>query len=80
MIKKVIAYLLSWTFFWMGDITCKIMEYTEQWWLYSVYNRLMWWSSDIQTWADNETPWSPVSSSEYEDDDPFRCTFWKDDV
>jgi len=74
-LKKVFAYLLSWSFFWMGDLVCKIMEFTDQWWLYPVYNKLMGKSSTIQDWAGNETPWSP-----YIQPNDFRCLFWKKEV
>lgn len=60
MIKKVFAYLLSWTLFWMGDFVSKIMNLHDfLGHLYPIYNKLMCKSYDIQHWADNETPWKP---------------------
>jgi hypothetical protein len=55
--RKLIGYILSWTFYWLGDLVSKPMHYLNWWWLYPVYNRLMIWSYDVQEWAGNLGPW-----------------------
>ena len=56
--KKFIGWLLSWLFFWLGDIVSKPMYYFDcMAWLYPVYNNLMTWSYDIQEWGGDHGPW-----------------------
>ena len=60
--KKVIGYIASWTLFWIGDATCRIMESDDEdswrWKLYTVYTKCMTWSYNIQIWAgDTVGPW-----------------------
>lgn len=55
--KKLIGYIGSWTLYWLGDFTSRPMHSFDWAWLYPTYNNLMLWSSDIQEWAGNETPW-----------------------
>ena len=68
MIKKGIAYLLSWLFYWLGDFTANLMHLIDFFgYVYPVYNMLMRWSISIQDWGGNTTPWS-------------RCQTHKDNV
>jgi hypothetical protein len=55
--RKFIGYTVSWTLYWLGDLTSKPMNYLDWYWLYPVYNCLMCWSADVQDWAGNTTPW-----------------------
>lgn len=56
--KKTFGWLVAWTLFWMGDLVSKPMYYIE-WmaWLYPLYNTLMSWSSSVQEWSGNDSPW-----------------------
>lgn len=57
-IKKLIAYLLSWSLYWLGDGVSRIMHLANIFGiLYPIYNTLMIWSGNVQDWAGNETPW-----------------------
>lgn len=57
--KKIIGWPLAWGLFWLGDLISKPMYYLEfMAWLYPVYNALMSWSSDIQDWAQLDSPWN----------------------
>ena len=58
MIKKSFAYIISWILFWMGDLISYPMCLKYMSWLYPVYNCLMTYSSIVQDWAGNSTPWS----------------------
>lgn len=61
MLKKVFAYIISHTLFWLGDLISKPMNWCEVCaYIYPIYNRLMIWSSDIQDWAGNKTPWIKI--------------------
>ena len=56
--KKLVGWLLSWLFFWLGDLVSRPMNWLEcMWWLYPVYNRLMVWSYDVQKWGGDCGPW-----------------------
>ena len=55
--KKIIAWPITWLFFWMGDLISRIMHYFDWGLLYPVYNKLMWWSVEIQEWANVKGPW-----------------------
>ena len=55
--KKLVGYTVSWTLYWLGDAVSRVMNIDSMWWLYSVYNRLMTWSLQVQDWAGNTTPW-----------------------
>ena len=55
--KKIIAWPLTWLFFWLGDLVSKPMHYLNWAWLYPAYNNLMGWSVDVQDWADVKGPW-----------------------
>ena len=59
--RKIIGYLLSWLFFWLGHWISRPMYRWDCFaWLYPAYNNLMGWSYDIQEWADNNSPWKKV--------------------
>lgn len=49
--KKVIGFLPCWGCFWLGHGVSKLFEVFEGGWLYSIYNRFMLWSLDINDWA-----------------------------
>lgn len=55
--RKNIGYVVSWSLYWSGDLVSRAMHFDSMWWLYPMYNRLMQWSSQVQDWADNDTPW-----------------------
>jgi hypothetical protein len=55
--KKIIAWPLCWTFFWMGDLISWVMNNLDWGWLYPAYNKLMTWSIDIQDWGGLKSPW-----------------------
>lgn len=55
--KKIIAWPITWAFFWMGDLISRIMNYLDWGWMYPAYNNLMWWSVEIQEWAGVKGPW-----------------------
>ena len=57
MIKKGIAYIISWILFWLGDLVSYPMYLQGMHWLYPIYNRLMNYSCIVQEWAGNKTPW-----------------------
>lgn len=42
-------YLLSLTLYWIGDTISHVMTKFDWVWLYPIYNRLMIWSSDLDT-------------------------------
>lgn len=80
-IQKVLAYLASWSLFWLGDWTSKLMFWSEAYGLlYPIYNSLMGYSSTIQDWANNKTPWGSYIEDTPEVDEDFRCQFWKKGV
>lgn len=59
--KKLVGYIISWALFYIGDVTSKVMELTEEGWtwkLYPVYNKCMSWSLCVQQWAGTKTPWN----------------------
>jgi hypothetical protein len=55
--RKNIGYAISWALYWVGDLVSRVMHVDFMWWLYPVYNRSMLWSSQVQDWAGNDTPW-----------------------
>ena len=55
--KKPVAYILSWTLYWLGDLISHLLNFESLFWLYPVYNRFMQWSLRVQDWAGNTTPW-----------------------
>ena len=55
--KKVIAYIVSWALFWLGDIVSKPMQWFEWEWVYPVYSKIMFASLAVQEWANNDGPW-----------------------
>lgn len=55
--RKLIGYIATWLFFWTGDVISRIMNYLDWSWMYPAYNNLMWWSVEIQEWADVKGPW-----------------------
>ena len=59
MLKKYIAFILSWTLFWMVHGISKLMNYDSLERLYYVYSFLMTKSLDVQEWAENSPPWGP---------------------
>ena len=58
--KKIIAYPITWTLFWLGDGISYLMNTNYTYWLYPLYNKLMIWSGDIQDWGKLDNPWKKV--------------------
>lgn len=90
-IKLVIAYIIAWLLYFIGDSISRMMhtEYTA--WLYPLYNECMSWSYNVQDWGNAKSPWSgyiePVlddlvieSVEEQVEEsivfDAFRCQYW----
>ncbi len=55
--KILISYIVSWTCFWFGHWTSLCMHTPYTWWLYPMYNTLMYWSITAQDWGDCKGPW-----------------------
>lgn len=55
--KKLIACVLSILFYSMGHVVSLMMHTGFTGWLYPLYNKLMIWSGDLETWADVEVMW-----------------------
>ena len=56
--RKILAYILSWILFGLGDLISRLMNRFDcMAWLYPTYNNLMLWSYNIQEWAGNSGPW-----------------------
>lgn len=51
------ASFLSITMWMIGHAISKVMSNSALYWLYPAYNRLMIWSSDIESWAGVEIMW-----------------------
>jgi hypothetical protein len=60
-LKKGIAYIVSWTLYYIGDIIAHLMHIKHFEWLYSQYSWCMRWSVKIQDWAHNKSPWKKVN-------------------
>lgn len=56
--KKIIGFITSWTLYYLGHFTSKLMN--ELPFLYSTYNWLMIKSMNIQDWAKLKSPWKNV--------------------
>ena len=57
MIKKIIAYPIVWITYWLGDLSWKLCLKYESTMLYQIYSELMIISSNVQDWADLDSPW-----------------------
>jgi hypothetical protein len=55
--KKIIAYPLTYLFYYLGDFTSKIMIVFNSNILFNLYQTFMRWSIDIQDWAKLNKPW-----------------------
>lgn len=55
--KRIIAYITSWTLYWLGHWTSYVVR------LYPIYKSLMYNSMRIQDWAGNETPWQHIKQN-----------------
>lgn len=60
--KKIIGYVISWSFFWLGDLISRLMDICDLGLFYPAYNRLMHWSIDIQEWSGCKGPWKRTST------------------
>lgn len=50
--KKVIAYIPAWGFYWLGHIVSKIMHWSNKMeWLFPLYSLFMVWSLFFNDWA-----------------------------
>jgi hypothetical protein len=64
--KKLIGWAVSWMLYWLGEMASKPLGAPEsfpQWWFdlfYTLYNRLMGASSDVQDWG-GAGPWHYVT-------------------
>lgn len=56
--KKLVAYILSWSLYYIGDLTSNIMLKISWNWLFIFYNWSMINSNKIQDWGKLKTPWS----------------------
>ena len=56
--KKIVAWPVTWLFFWIGDLISWVMNRFDWAWLNPAYQRLMVWSLDVQEWAGLTSPWS----------------------
>lgn len=62
--KQSIAWVLSWSLFWLGDLVSHPMCWTN-WlsWIYPIYNTLMCWSSTVQDWGGGHGPWKNTKNN-----------------
>ena len=60
MIKKVFARILSEVLYYLGHWISFPMYWFDWYWIYSIYNKIMLWSSEIQDWAGNDKPWIKI--------------------
>lgn len=75
--KLIIAYCLSWGFFWIGDITSKVLDFVAsddedgtvlEHMLYNLYQKSMFASNMIQDWGCPDAgPWEEVDLSKLEE-------------
>ena len=49
--KKTMGYIVSWVLYYFGHWTSKVMDWTDAFWLYEIYNCFMVKSSYIQDWS-----------------------------
>lgn len=56
--KKAIGWTVSWITYWLGDFVSRCMHTGFTGWMYPAYNRLMWWSVDVQDWSGAKGPWN----------------------
>lgn len=59
---KMTRWLLAWSLFALGDAVSRAMVRADFLHLYPLYNKLMWWSSDIQG-PTAGGPWSRTVST-----------------
>ena len=59
---KIIAYIGSWSCYWLGHIISLIMNQADIFgYMYFIYHALMCWSIDIQDWGNiTNGPWKPL--------------------
>lgn len=53
--KKLIGYPVTWILYYLGDILSRTPNFN-----YTVYNKLMIWSSNVQNWCKLSSPWKKV--------------------
>jgi hypothetical protein len=54
---NVFAWLISWSFFRLGQFLSIFVGLPFLGWLYFVYNKCMWYSLRVQDWAQVDGPW-----------------------
>ena len=59
-VKKFTGFLVAWILFWIGDLAGRISLRVHIAAIWQIYQVSMKWSSDVQDWAGNETPWKNV--------------------
>lgn len=59
--KKILAKILAYSFYFLGDLVSKFM-----WngFTYRIYRELMYWSSEIQDWGKLDGPWKDVTEDD----------------
>lgn len=55
--KKLIGYSIAWLLYYLGDFVSRVPNFN-----YTIYSKLMCWSSDIQNWSGVKSPWKKVSN------------------
>lgn len=67
MMKKLIAFPISYILYYAGDLISKPMyAYDSFAWLYPAYKNLMYLSSVVQDWANLDGPWKEINEDETE--------------
>ena len=66
--KKIVGYIGSYSFYYLGHWTSIIMYKFDLDFLYPLYRELMNWSLNLQYWANLDRPWKEPTESEIEKD------------
>ena len=62
--KKLVAQAASEVLYYLGHWISFPMHWRYGHWIYPIYNKLMFWSSDIQEWGDTAGPWTTTKEEE----------------
>lgn len=63
--KGKVAWVVSWSLYWMGDLVSRIMHITDFWFLYGPYNWFMVKSDNVQTWGQIDNgPWEAIKGKQ----------------
>lgn len=55
--RKIIAFIGAYTCYYTGDLLSRLSEYEIFEFLWTPYQKLMFWSSSIQDWGGLKGPW-----------------------